>query len=134
MLNVLDIIKEIDDVDLLIEEGDRQQDLRNYGRKKLEDNTKYENALICYDKSIKIDSTHSPAWERKGQICHKLENYSQAISCYDKVIEIDSQLEDDSSKFSVFEMWGRKGIIFDEWKKPEESKMCFSKASVLSGI
>ncbi len=129
ILDILEIIKEIDDVDLLVEEGDRQQDLQNSEGKILEDITKYDNAMICYDKSLEIDPMYANAWERKGMIYHKLKKFDDAISCYDKVIEIDSKFENDSSKFSISEMWSRKGKIFDDWEKPEESKECFAKAN-----
>lgn len=128
---IKEIVEEDGAEDNLVDEGDLQQDLQNSGGKILEDITKYDDAMICYNKSLEIDPMYANAWERKGMIYHKLKKFDDAISCYDKVIEIDSKFENDSSKFSIFEMWSRKGKIFDDWEKPEESKECFAKATSL---
>jgi len=48
-----------------------------------------EEAIKCYDKSLKLDPNNLLAWNDKGNIYYDQKNYDKAIKCYDKAIEID---------------------------------------------
>ena len=55
---------------------------------------KFEEAFVCYNKTLEIDSEDENAWYEKGIVLEKLERYSEALECYDKVLELNSEFED----------------------------------------
>lgn len=124
-MDISDIIKKIavedGPEDNLVDEGDRQQEFDGYGYSVLDDLSKYECAILCYDEAIKIDPKYCVPWERKGMIYHKLKKYEEAILCYDKVIEIESPKGDDWYLASI---WGWKGSSYEQLGKHEEAKEC----------
>ncbi len=116
LLDILDIIKEIEDGDVdgegiedkLLEEGDNQQE-----------SGEYENSIICYDKAIEVDPKWVSPWLNKGMTYWKLNKYEDAILCYDKQIEFYP------NHFS----WNDKGNALDKLGRPEEAKECYDKAN-----
>ena len=48
-----------------------------------------ELALLCFDKSIELDSLNTYTWMRKGDILFRRGEYAEALKAYDKAIEID---------------------------------------------
>ena len=56
----------------------------NFGRLK-----KYEEAIKCYDKALKIDPYFSKAWNNKGHILDVIGRHDEAIRCYNKALEIE---------------------------------------------
>ncbi len=53
---------------------------------------KYEEAIIIYDYSIKINPSQALIYVYKGKSLYLLQKYDEAISCYNKAIELDSHL------------------------------------------
>ena len=49
---------------------------------------KYDNAIQCYDKAIKLDSNDSDAYSCKDSALLKLNRYDEAVICFDKAIHI----------------------------------------------
>ena len=55
---------------------------------------RYEEAIECYDKALKIDPQYADAWYNKGYALSKLGRYEKAIECYDRALEIDPKNAD----------------------------------------
>lgn len=104
---------------------------------------KYQDAISCYEKAIKLGKKNAPAWCGKGNalfnqgknsedvklcvkchLCPVLSEafYEDAIKCYDKAISIDPQLK---------EAWYGKGVTLDKLGKSMDAKECFEKARKL---
>ncbi len=52
---------------------------------------RYNEAIDCYDKAIRINPEFAYAWHNKGTALDNLGNYNEAITCYDKVIGINPE-------------------------------------------
>jgi tetratricopeptide (TPR) repeat protein len=128
-LDILETIKELDDTDQLIEEGDKQQELDTHENTVLDDHGKYKNAILCYDKAIRIDPKFPTPWLSKGLIFHKLKKYDEAITCYDKANDLLNYFSDSTYDMAYHEVWSSKGKIYDHWGKPDKAKQCYDKAS-----
>jgi tetratricopeptide (TPR) repeat protein len=50
---------------------------------------KYDEAIQCFDRVIKIDENNGEAWYNKGLALNILGKYNEAIICYDQTIKID---------------------------------------------
>ncbi|MHC1597395.1 MAG: protein kinase domain-containing protein, partial [Methermicoccaceae archaeon] len=50
---------------------------------------RYEDAIECYDKALKIDPKDADAWKKKGNALDELGRYEDAIECYDEALKID---------------------------------------------
>ncbi|NPV51626.1 MAG: tetratricopeptide repeat protein [Candidatus Methanofastidiosum sp.] len=98
---------------------------------------KYQDALDCYQKAIKLGKHNALAWHGKGNVllkqgensedvnlcvkCHLCPVLSEAfyqdsVKCYDKAIEIDPKFKD---------AWYKKGVALEKLGKFIESKKCF---------
>jgi tetratricopeptide (TPR) repeat protein len=97
----------LDDVESTTKEADA---LLNLG--------KYNEAIECYDKVIKINSNHAGAWNNKGLALGNLGKYNEAIECYDKVIEINSNHAG---------AWNNKGQALGNLGKYNEAIECYDK-------
>ena len=53
----------------------------------LADLKRYEEAIGCYDKAIRIDPENYDAWSNKGNSLVILERYEEAIECIAKAEE-----------------------------------------------
>lgn len=77
---------------------------------------KLEDALIFYDKAIKLDSRNFRAWSNKASALEKLGKFNEAISACDKSIKINPKFE---------EAWLNKGSSLLSLGKFDESQICF---------
>ncbi len=50
---------------------------------------KNEEAVVCYDKVLKINPNHMNALSNKGVALGFLDKYEEAVACYDKALEIN---------------------------------------------
>ena len=107
MLKILEVIREINDVDELVEKGEI-----------LQNDKKYSEAMICFDKSIKIEPKHEYSWECKGLVYASWKKYELAIPCYDKVIDMVPE-----NKF----VWKDKGVALQHIGKHDDAEKCFKK-------
>ena len=55
----------------------------------LYDQEKYEEAIKCYDKALRIDPKNTHAWNNKGIALYGQGNYAVALECFDRALEID---------------------------------------------
>lgn len=50
---------------------------------------RFNEAIECYDKALKINPNNVKAWNNKAFALHNLNRLDEAIECYDKSLEID---------------------------------------------
>ena len=48
-----------------------------------------EEALICYEQALKLDSYDSLTWHNRGSILNSLKRYKEALNSFNKALEID---------------------------------------------
>ena len=51
--------------------------------------TKYDEAIACYDRILEVDPKNIDALINKGLALSALAKHDEAIACYDKVLELD---------------------------------------------
>lgn len=51
---------------------------------------KYQEAIKCFDKAIKINPDNASACVNKGVALKNLDKYQEAIKCFDQAIKINS--------------------------------------------
>jgi protein O-mannosyl-transferase len=84
------------------------------------DNLKrYEEAIKCYDESIKITPDLYRTWYNKGCTLVKLGKNEEGIVCYDEAIKLKSDNPD---------TWTNKGIALVHLKKYDEAIECYNNA------
>ena len=79
----------------------------------------YKNAMICYQKAIKINSNYVVAHNNLGVIFVELGEYKKAIDCYKKAIEINPNYAD--SHYNL-------GTVFEKLNEYKKSINCHQKA------
>ncbi|MCL2103496.1 MAG: tetratricopeptide repeat protein [Kiritimatiellaeota bacterium] len=85
----------------------------------LSDDGQHEKSIVCYDKTIVLESKNAKAWRNKGYALHKLGRFEEAITCFDEAIE----LEPNDANY-----WWWKGNCLSDLKQHEEAIVCFDKA------
>ena len=83
---------------------------------------KYEEAIKCYNQSIKIDPSNPVVWNNKGLALYHLGKYDEAITSYEHVITIDP---------SDADAWNSKGDSLNSLGKKDEAKKCYEKSEEL---
>ena len=79
----------------------------------LADLKRYEEAIGCYDKAIRLNPESWVTWVAKGLSLLILERYEEAIECYDEAIRLDSE---------NYYAWRYKGYSLAKLERHEESK------------
>ncbi|MGA9099784.1 MAG: tetratricopeptide repeat protein [Methanotrichaceae archaeon] len=83
------------------------------------DQTKYDEAISCYDKVIEIDPKNKWGWINKGIALSWLTKYEEAIKCYDRAIELYPK---------SINAWNSKGFTLAELDRFKDAIRCFDKA------
>lgn len=50
--------------------------------------SRFHEAIACYDKVIAIDYNYPEAWYKRGSVLIKMMRYEEALDCYDRAINI----------------------------------------------
>lgn len=80
----------------------------------------YKEALIAYEKSIKLDPENPRAWYNVGYIlAYNLGKYPEAIEYFDMAIKKEPNFD---------EAWMCKGSAYGDLKEHDEARKCFDKA------
>lgn len=48
-----------------------------------------EEALVCFDKILKIKQDNPDFWNKKGVILRSLGRYQEAVECFEKSLKLD---------------------------------------------
>ena len=96
----------------------KKVNLYNKGVNKMAEE-KFEDAIRCFDLSLRIDPFFMDALIKKGYSHFHLKQYNHAITIFDQVLEID---------INNPEVWNMKGLVFYESKNYEKAIECCEKA------
>ncbi len=96
----------------------KKVNLYNKGVNKMAEE-KFEDAIRCFDLSIRIDPFFVDALIKKGYSHFHLKQYNLAITIFDRVLEID---------INNPEVWNMKGLVYYESKNYEKAIECCEKA------
>ena len=84
---------------------------------------RFNEAIECYDKALKINPNDFRSWNNKAFTLHQLNRSNEAIECYNKSLEINP---------NFFEAWANKGFTLEYLDRFDEAAECYEKALVLS--
>ncbi|MBU0580859.1 MAG: tetratricopeptide repeat protein [Candidatus Margulisbacteria bacterium] len=79
---------------------------------------RYEEALSCYEKALKVDSRDKFIWNNKGLVLYNLKRYEESLACFDRAINLDSDY-----KYA----WSNKGLTLYKRGRYDESADCYDK-------
>ncbi|MDF0554882.1 tetratricopeptide repeat-containing serine protease family protein [Kamptonema sp. UHCC 0994] len=80
---------------------------------------RFEEALLAFDKAIKINSDFYPAWYGRGNVLSSMERYREAIAAYDRATKI---------KPDFHLAWRDRGALLAFLKQDREALASFDKA------
>ncbi len=86
---------------------------------------RYNDALYCYEKSIKLDNSNKITWYNKGKTHYLVHQFREANDCYDSAIQLDPYYED---------AWYNKGKALEKLKIMDEAESAFKKARDLRNV
>jgi hypothetical protein len=96
----------------------KKVNLYNKGVNKMSEE-KFEDAIRCFDLSLRIDPYFVDSLIKKGYSHFHLKQYNLAIGIFDRVLEID---------INNPEVWNLKGLVFYKSKNYEKAIECCEKA------
>jgi tetratricopeptide (TPR) repeat protein len=82
----------------------------------------HEEAIKCFDKTLKIEPSNNSAWNNKGSALDKLGRHEEAVMCFNAALAICPQ-----DAFA----WNNKGAAFRALGQHEEAVRCYDKALVI---
>lgn len=78
-----------------------------------------EEAIVCYDRAIKINPDHAEAYYNKGSVLNLLSRFNEALDAFNKAVELKPDNKD---------AWNNMGIALGMLGKRKESKASFARA------
>src|SRR6266540_1061398 len=96
----------------------QSRDLYNKGINHMS-NDKLQDAIRCFELSLRIDPQYVDAWIKKGYAHFHLEEYNLSIASYDKALDID---------LGNSEAWNLKGLAYYKMNNYEKAIECSDKA------
>ena len=81
--------------------------------------SKYDDAIQCFDKVIELSPDFAGGWTFKGVALLEQGKYDEAMQCFDKAIELAPDYE---------VPWENKGTVLYKQGKYDEAMQCFDKA------
>jgi superkiller protein 3 len=88
----------------------------------LRSQSRYEDAIKYYNKTLKQDPKNEEAWINKGKAIYLLGRPSESVICFDKALELNVK----NAK-----VWAMKGVALKTMHKYIESEAAFAKAKEL---
>jgi len=83
---------------------------------------RFQDAVYCYDKALKLNPQVATAWASRGLACEALGRDQDAIACYDESLGLDPQNP---------AVWSSKGNCLCASGELDEALRCFNEALVL---
>lgn len=80
---------------------------------------RFEEALVAFDRAIKLKSDFYPAWYGRGNVLSSLERYEEAIAAYDRATQI---------KPDFYLAWRDRGAMLAFLNRFQEALASFDKA------
>ncbi|HLO48483.1 MAG TPA: tetratricopeptide repeat-containing serine protease family protein [Kamptonema sp.] len=80
---------------------------------------RFEEALLAFDRAIKIKPDFYPAWYGRGNVLSSMERYQEAIAAYNRATEI---------KPDFYLVWRDRGALLAFLKQDREALASFDKA------
>lgn len=117
-----DINKKIENLESEINEPDSAE-IHNNKCLALINLNRFDEAIKCDDKVLKIDPNDFGVWNNKGFSLYELYRSDEAIECYDKALEINP---------NFFEAWANKGLALESLDRLDEAVECYNKALEIS--
>jgi tetratricopeptide (TPR) repeat protein len=77
---------------------------------------RYEEAILIYNQTLKLDSGSARVWNNKGLCLSNLNRHAEAISCYDKALNINPK---------HVAAWCNRGISLIRSSQYKEALLCF---------
>jgi tetratricopeptide (TPR) repeat protein len=85
----------------------------------LQADSKYDEAIQCYDEALKINPNDESVWENKANALASLDKDKEAIQCYDEALKINPE-----NDYAL----AMKGSHFVTLEKYEEAIQCYDEA------
>ncbi|MDM9382384.1 tetratricopeptide repeat protein [Chlorogloeopsis sp. ULAP01] len=80
---------------------------------------RYQDALLTYEKAVKIRPDYAEAWNGQGKALFKLKEYKAALTAYDKAIQLQP---------NYLEAWIGRGFVLKNLQRNQEAIASFDKA------
>lgn len=80
---------------------------------------KRDEALVCYDAALKLDSKSARAWFNKGVTLFACNRLNEAMLCYRRALELDPESE---------QVWSNLGVALKSSGKMDEAIVCYDRA------
>jgi tetratricopeptide (TPR) repeat protein len=80
---------------------------------------KLDDALLCYDKALKMVPQRPDIWCNKGNALHAAGRYADALECFDKAVGLDS---------SDMKSWCNRGVALKALGRLSEAVTCYDRA------
>ncbi len=114
---------------------------------------RFNEAIECYEKALKINPNNVKAWNNKAFALHNLNRLEEAIECYDEALKIDPNftsalqnkafalrtlnrleeaIECDEKTLKInpndFGVWNNKGFCLHQLNRSDEAIECYDKS------
>ena len=81
-----------------------------------------QEAIVCYDKALALNSKDPRIWSNKGFLLHQLRCYEEGIYCYDRALALEQRLGG---------IWGNKAASLAAVGRYDDAIACHDKALAL---
>jgi tetratricopeptide (TPR) repeat protein len=90
---------------------------------------RYQEAIECFDKAIRIDHDCADAWRSMGFCFDILKRHNEATKCFDKARKLYKSVEyPDKDNSKILDTWYKQGLSLSKVGKFQESIDCLDKA------
>ena len=90
---------------------------------------RYQEAIECFEKVIRLDHDFADAWRNMGYCFDISKRYHEAAKCFDKAIKLYKSSEySDKNDSKILDALYKQGLSLSKANRFEESIKCFDKA------
>jgi tetratricopeptide (TPR) repeat protein len=95
----------------------------------LDEQKRYEEALLAYDRSLKVTTADiaSMPWHNKGITLNNLKRYEQAIAAFDRAIKNNDYFSE-FVDLTIADSWYGRGVALYSLKRYQEAVSSFDRA------